>query len=58
MENDEIKRYENLDYVALEDFDKKLVELGVPKTGNDKYSKYCDNVDSIKKRYVHIANNK
>ena len=58
IENDDIERYEDLEYVALEEFDAKLVELGIKKIGNDKYSNCCNEIDSIVERYIRIVNNK
>lgn len=56
--NDKIERYNKNTYLELEEFDHKLVSLGVFKTSSDKGFENSYFEDDIIKRFLKIINNK
>ena len=56
--NEDIERYYDQTYLELEEFDYKLVGLGISKTSSDKGYEDCDFDDDIVKRFLRIINNK
>ena len=56
--NEDIERYYNDTYLELEEFDEKLVGLGITKSSSDKGYEKCDFDDDIVERFLKIINNK
>ncbi|MBO5851140.1 MAG: hypothetical protein J6R29_02270 [Clostridia bacterium] len=56
--NSAIERYQTESYLELEEFDKKLVDIGVKKTSSEECSKFCDFDKSIVERFLQIIRNK
>lgn len=56
--NGKIERYQTESYLELEEFDKKLVEIGVKKTSSEECSEFCDFDKSIVERFLRIIRNK
>lgn len=55
--NSKIERYNNDTYLELEEFDKKLVELGINKISDIKYSNLCNLDKQYCDRFIRIINN-
>lgn len=56
--NEDIERYNEHSYLELEEFDAKLMELGVTKESSDKNYNYCDFDKEYVDRFLKIINNK
>ncbi len=55
--NDKISKYNDNSYLELEEFDAKLIELGVSKKSSDKGYDKCDYDEDIVARFLRIINN-
>ncbi|MCM1180524.1 MAG: MerR family transcriptional regulator [Clostridium sp.] len=55
--NDAVKRYEDT-YLELEEFDEKVMSLGVPKDGSEEYADACDFDKRYVDRFLRIVRNK
>ncbi len=53
-----IERYEENTYLELEEFDRKLVDLGIEKESSEKYYDYCALDGEYVDRFLRIINNK
>lgn len=53
----DIERY-NDTYLELEEFDEKLMNLGIEKTSSNEFSEYCDYDQKYVDRFLRIINNK
>ncbi|MBQ4282933.1 MAG: hypothetical protein IJB96_03285 [Lachnospira sp.] len=55
--NDDVQRYMEDSYLELEEFDKALVDIGVPKTASDKNYDKCDLDKQYVDRFLRIVGN-
>lgn len=55
--NENINRFQDT-YQELEEFDNRLVELGIPKTASAKHADKNDYDEQYKKRFERIIHNK
>lgn len=55
--NEDIERYVENSYLELEEFDQKLMELGVEKSSDTTYSEFCDFDQEYVDRFLRIAEN-
>jgi hypothetical protein len=56
--NDKVERYNKASYLELEEFDSKLVELGISKKSSDNGCDKCYYDEDIVQRFLKIINNK
>lgn len=54
----QVERYEENTYLELEEFDRKLVDLGIEKESSEKYYDYCALDGEYVDRFLRIINNK
>ena len=56
--NDEIDRYAEDTHLELLDFDKVLMDLGIPKESSEAYAEYLSMEDVYRERFLQIVRNK
>lgn len=57
-DNESIKRYEEHTYLELEEFDQRLMELGIEKESDDRYADHCDLDKEYVERFLRIIHNR
>lgn len=55
--NETIERYNENTYLELEEFDERLMNIGIHKDADKEYSKYCELDDEYVERFVRIVEN-